>query len=112
MTSGIGGHPDTLMMGLSPTIAVTGHAPVGLGSAKGIPPNDEHVPTQTMAAAPLAASRSVSTALRPPAVQYAPPAPVGTDPSITRTYLPKLSFMAVVSAVSAESPAAAIRVSL
>ena len=69
MTSGMGGQPETLMIGLSPTIAVTGQAPVGLGSANGIPPNEEHVPTQTMAAAPLAASRKVSTALRPPAVQ-------------------------------------------
>src|ERR1700722_13681677 len=111
MTSGIGGHPDTLMMGLSPTIAVTGHAPVGLGSAKGIPPKAEHVPTHTMAAAPLAASRSVSTALRPPAVQYAPPAPVGTDSSTSSTYFPKLSFMALSRADSAASPAAAIRVS-
>ena len=50
-------------------MAETGHAPVGFGSAKGMPPNEEQVPTQTMAAAPLAASRKVSTALRPPAVQ-------------------------------------------
>src|ERR1035441_7661834 len=28
ITSGMGGHPETLMMGLSPTIAVTGQAPV------------------------------------------------------------------------------------
>src|SRR5580658_3587328 len=111
MTSGIGGHPETLIMGLSPTIAVTGHAPVGLGSARGMPPKAEQVPTHTIAAAPLAASRRVSTALRPPEAQYAPPAPVGTDPSITRTYLPKLSLMACASAASALSPAAAIKVS-
>src|ERR1035438_8435625 len=69
ITSGMGGQPETLMIGLSPTIADTGQAEVGLGSAKGMPPNDEQVPTQTMAAAPLAASRKVSSALRPPAVQ-------------------------------------------
>ena len=69
MTSGMGGQPETLMMGLSPTMEDTGHAPVGLGSAKGMPPNDAQVPTQTMAAAPLAASRKISSALRPPAVQ-------------------------------------------
>src|ERR1700690_1717918 len=69
MTSGMGGQPETLMMGLSPTMAVTGQASVGLGSANGIPPNEEQVPTQTIAAAPLAASRNVSTALRPPEVQ-------------------------------------------
>src|ERR1700683_2562433 len=69
ITAGMGGQPDTLMMGLSPTMADTGQASVGLGSAKGIPPKAEQVPTQTMAVAPLAASRKVSTALRPPAVQ-------------------------------------------
>ena len=69
ITSGMGGQPETLMMGLSPTMADTGHASVGFGSAKGMPPKAEQVPTQTMAAAPLAASRRMSTALRPPAVQ-------------------------------------------
>jgi len=50
-------------------MADTGQAEVGLGSAKGMPPKAAQVPTQTMAAAPLAASRSVSSALRQPAVQ-------------------------------------------
>src|ERR1700679_769223 len=69
ITSGMGGQPETLMIGLPETMALTGHASVGFGSANGIPPKEEQVPTQMMAADPLAASRSVSTALLPPAVQ-------------------------------------------
>src|SRR5450759_1844290 len=69
ITSGIGGHPETLTMGLSLTMSDTGQACVGLGSANGTPPNDEQVPTQTIAAAPLAASRKISTALFPPRAQ-------------------------------------------
>ena len=40
MTSGIGGQPETLMIGLSPIRSETGRAPVGLGSANGMPPNE------------------------------------------------------------------------
>src|SRR5664279_394147 len=63
ITSGIGGQPETLMIGLLRIRDDTGCAPVGFGSANGMPPNDEQVPTQIMAAAPSAASVRMSTCL-------------------------------------------------
>src|ERR1022692_746909 len=88
ITSGIGGQPETLMIGLLRIRSDTGRAPVGFGLGNGMPPNDEQVPTQMMAAAPSAASVRMSTAVRPAAQSYTPPSAVGTEPSTTTMYLP------------------------
>ena len=83
-------------------------APVGFGPAAGIPPNAEQVPTLMIPAAPRVASRSRSSAERPPIVQ-APGMPVGTEPS-TITRCPPLAT-ASSRAFSAARPAAAMTVS-
>jgi hypothetical protein len=44
------------MIGTPDTTSDTATVPVGFGAAAGIPPNAPHVPTETIAAAPRAAS--------------------------------------------------------
>ncbi len=58
-----------LMIGLSLMSSETGTAPVGFGLAIGMPPNEAQVPTDTMAAAPLAASCSRSRLVLPAMVE-------------------------------------------
>ena len=59
ITTGIGGQPGTLMIGLPLTMVPTGTAPVGFGAAPGMPPYVAQVPSATIAAAPSAASSSI-----------------------------------------------------
>ncbi len=80
MTTGIGGQPETLMIGLSLTIADTATAPVGFGLAPGMPPNAAQLPRATIAAAPRATSCS-SARLSRPATVLKPLLPVGIEPS-------------------------------
>src|SRR5512143_2225573 len=87
ITTGMGGQPGTLMMGLSLTMSLTGTAPVGFGSALGMPPYAAQVPTATMAAAPLAVSTSMSWLLMP-AMQEKAGLPIGMEPSTIIRYLP------------------------
>ena len=89
ITTGIGGQPETLMIGLSLMMSDTATAPVGLGLAWGMPPKAAQVPTATIAAAPLAASFSMSRLLMPAMVEYTPPSLSGIEPSTTSRYLPK-----------------------
>lgn len=78
------GHAGRLISVLMPgTASCTLSAPVGFGDAAGSPPNAAQVPTATTARASRQASSAIWSAERPPIVQYAPPAPVGIDPSIT-----------------------------
>ena len=49
MTSAIGGHPGTLMMGLLVITLSIGTAPVGFGLAACTHPQDAHVPQATIA---------------------------------------------------------------
>ncbi len=56
MTTGIGGQPGILIIGLSLMISLTETAPVGFGLALGKPPYAAQVPTETIAAAPSATS--------------------------------------------------------
>ena len=65
ITSPMGGQPGTLMMGLSVMILCTGVAPVGLGFAAWMQPFDAQLPHAMMALAPCAASRTISSAVRP-----------------------------------------------
>ena len=51
MTIGIGGQPGMLITGLSLTRSITETAPVGFGSAPGMPPNEAQLPIETKAAA-------------------------------------------------------------
>src|ERR1022692_2394887 len=83
ITSGIGGQPETLMIGLLRIRLDTGCAPAGFGLASGMPPTHEQVPTQRRPAAPSAASVRLSPAGRPAAQSYTPPSAVGTEPSTT-----------------------------
>ncbi len=68
MTTGIGGQPEMLVIGLSLITSLTLTAPVGLGPAAGSPPNAAQVPTAMMAVAPRAVSSSMSRLLTPPMV--------------------------------------------
>ena len=109
MTTGIGGQPGTLMIGLSVIRSDTDTAPVGLGLACGMPPNAAQLPTAMMAAASAAVSVSMSR-LETPAMVEKPGLPSGMEPSTTSRYLPLFSAIAVVRAASAASPEAACRV--
>src|SRR5678815_5772317 len=93
------------------TASETLSALVGLGAAAGRPPNAAQVPTATTADAFSQTSRAICTADRPPMVQYAPPIPVGMEPSTTAMYLPAWRSHTVASAASARVPAAAMIVS-
>ena len=56
-----------LMRFLTPgTASATDSAPVGLGRAAGMPPNDAQVPTAIVAAAPAQTSRAICKADLPP----------------------------------------------
>ncbi len=69
IATGIGGQPDTLMIGLSLIISETPTAPVGFGFACGMPPKAAQVPIATIAAAPSTVSRSMSRLLTPAIVE-------------------------------------------
>src|SRR3569623_2263846 len=66
ITTGMGGQPGMLTMGLSLTRSDTETAPVGIGLAFGLPPKDAQEPPAMTAAAPAAASFRMSTLERPP----------------------------------------------
>ncbi len=93
------------------TASETGLASVGLGAAAGRPPKEEQVPTATVARADPQTWRAISNAVTPAMVQYAPPAPVGIDPSITAMYSPGWLVTMSCQSTSAWSPAAAMMVS-
>src|SRR5690606_21856517 len=110
--SALTGHAGRLINVLMPgTASATDSAPVGFGAAAGSPPNAAHVPTATTASASLHISSAICSAERPPIVQYAPPAPVGIEPSITTMYVPLWFVCTDSSAASARAPAAAMSVS-
>jgi hypothetical protein len=58
----MGGQPGTLMMGLPEISLWMGVAPVGFGFALWMHPFEAQLPQQITAAAPLAASLTMSTA--------------------------------------------------
>src|SRR5512134_2087301 len=96
---------------LSGKTACADLASVGLGPLDGMPPHAAHEPIAMMAAAPSAASRTLSSIVWPAIWQYTPPSFVGIEPSMTRTYLPQLRFSDWSLNSSACLPAPAQRVS-
>jgi hypothetical protein len=100
-----------LTTGFPASTAPTPRAPVGFGSADGMPPHDAQDPIATTAPALPATSCTMSIAVRPPIMQYTPSSFVGIAPSTTQTYLPALAAIADFSAASAWWPAAANSVS-
>src|SRR5208283_2434189 len=112
MFAALAGQAERLMRFLTPgTASATPSAPVGLGAAAGRPPYVAQVPMAIVAAAPPQTSRAMESADFPPMVQYAPPAPVGMEPSTTARYWPLLVLTTLSRAASACWPAAAMRVS-
>ena len=69
ITSGIGGQPGTLIIGLPDTTEDTETVFVGFGFAACIPPQEAQEPYSMIDAAPLAASNRDSLNVRPPTVQ-------------------------------------------
>src|SRR5512144_2397912 len=84
MTSGIGGQPGTLMIGLSVITLLIGTAVVGFGLAACTQPHDAHEPQAMIALASLAECLSFSTKGLPPGMQYMPSSPSGGLPSTAR----------------------------
>src|SRR5664279_497192 len=84
ITSAIGGHPGTLMIGLSKITLCTGVARVGLGFAACTQPHDAHDPHEMIAFASFATRRSLSTKGLPPGMQYTPSSASGGLPSTAR----------------------------
>ena len=69
ITSAIGGQPCTLMIGFPVTTLWIGMAFVGFGLAACTQPAQAQLPHATTAFAPPTASRTMSSAVRPPMTQ-------------------------------------------
>src|SRR5579875_521861 len=105
------GHPPRFTTFVPGTASWSPSAPVGLGSAPTSPPSHAHAPTAILAAACVQTSRAISSAVRPPIVQYTPSSAVGIEPSTTVIYFPRCCFTTRSSTASACFPAPAIIVS-